>query len=88
MVFESEFSMQFPRKLCHMKFLKIFFGGLTVISPTLNRQLATVWTILKFFLIAISFFSEKAATSGKRLNDYQKSYKSITLNSYIQDTEH
>ena len=32
-------------------------------SPILNRQIATFWTILNFFLIAIFFLSENPATS-------------------------
>jgi len=31
-------------------------------SPILNHQIATLWTILNFFLIAIFFSSENAAT--------------------------
>ena len=37
-----------------IKFFKYFFfggGGLMVISPILYRQFATVWTILKLFLL-------------------------------------
>ena len=49
---------------------KFFFGGLPVNSLILNRQIATFWTILKFF-IAIFFLSENPATSGGRLAQFQ-----------------
>ena len=38
------------------EFFKMFFWGLAVISPKINRQFATVWTILKhFFLLQYLF---------------------------------
>ena len=32
----------------HIYFFEILFLGLMAISPILNRQFATLWTILKF----------------------------------------
>ena len=42
-----------------MQFLKSFMVGLTVISPKLNCQFATIWTILNYF-----FKWKRSATPG------------------------
>ena len=43
-----------------------------MISPILNRQFATVWKILIFFVTTF-LLSENAATSGGRLANLKKS---------------